>query len=167
MATDTLFERIYRDHAPAIHRFLLGMSGNYATAQDLTSETFVRAWAGADRIRLPTVKAYLFAIARNLYLQSLRRRREPAPLSPELEDPRVGPEQDLEARDELMAVVHELSRLSESERAALLLRSEGFSYEEIAERLNIKLSAAKVRVHRARVKLQSRRLKTTEGTPSA
>jgi DNA-directed RNA polymerase specialized sigma24 family protein len=54
-------------------------------------------------------------------------------------------------------LVRELAQLSEGERVALLLRSEGFSYEEIAQRLQVTLSAAKVRVHRARVKLQSRR----------
>jgi RNA polymerase sigma-70 factor (ECF subfamily) len=60
----------------------------------------------------------------------------------------------LDGRERLEAVLHVLGQLPEGERAALLLRlDQGLSYEEIAAALGISTGAAKVRVHRARLKL--------------
>jgi hypothetical protein len=49
-ATDD-FSRIYREHAPAVMRYLLYLSGNASTAAELTAETFYQAIVGADRFR--------------------------------------------------------------------------------------------------------------------
>lgn len=49
------------------------LSGNRAEGEDLTSETFVRASTSPEAIRTETVKGYLFTIARNLYLQGVRK----------------------------------------------------------------------------------------------
>ena len=67
------FSSLYRRYAPDVHRFALFLSGNAALAEDLTAETFVRALVAQDTLRVDTVKAYLMAIARNLYIDTLRR----------------------------------------------------------------------------------------------
>lgn len=66
--------QIYQQYSPDIYRFALGLCGNPAWADDLAAETFVRALVSPKPIRLATVKAYLFTITRNLYLQQLRQR---------------------------------------------------------------------------------------------
>ena len=66
------FDTLYREFAPRIHRFVLGLSGDTAVAEDVTAETFVRVWATRDRVRHETVRAFLFTIARNLWLQGIR-----------------------------------------------------------------------------------------------
>jgi RNA polymerase sigma factor (sigma-70 family) len=66
-----LYERYYRD----VYRFALFLTGDVARAEDLTADTFVRAWTARDRIRHETVRAYLLTIARNLYRDSLRSMR--------------------------------------------------------------------------------------------
>jgi len=66
-----LYERYYRD----VFRFALFLTGDVARAEDLTADTFVRAWTARDRIRQETVRAYLLTIARNLYRDSLRATR--------------------------------------------------------------------------------------------
>lgn len=53
------FHELYERHAPDIYRFAYWLSGNEADANDVTSETFVRAWIGRDQIRTETIKAYL------------------------------------------------------------------------------------------------------------
>jgi len=58
---------------PAGAPLRLFLCGNAALADDLTSDTFVRAWTSRGKIRETTVKAYLFTIARNLYRDHLRR----------------------------------------------------------------------------------------------
>src|SRR5690348_10522275 len=69
------FSEIYKRYAHDVHRFSLYLSGNYALAEDLTAETFAHALCGAADLRVDTVKAYLFAIARNLYRDIMDRQR--------------------------------------------------------------------------------------------
>lgn len=66
------FSDIYGQYAKHVYRFALFLSGNSSLAEDLTSETFVNALCGPTNLKLGTVKAYLFAITRNLYRDSIR-----------------------------------------------------------------------------------------------
>jgi RNA polymerase sigma-70 factor, ECF subfamily len=152
------FGRLYRAHAPHVRRFALYLTGQEALADDLASEAFVRAWTARDRLQLPTVRSYLFAIVRNLYLHHLRHQNRQAPLGPSTADERPGPEARASGRSELRAVLAALARLSEVDRAAMLMRADDVSYEEIAVALGISVSAAKVKVHRARLKLAEARV---------
>jgi len=68
------FSALYRKYAPDVYRFALYLSSERAEAEDLTSETFVRAWTSPEPIEMATVKGYLFTIARNLFLQGLRKK---------------------------------------------------------------------------------------------
>src|SRR5262249_50840227 len=136
-------------------RFALYLSGNRASAEDITSETFLRAWTAVDPIRTGSVKAYLFAIARNHYQELLRKTSRHAELTHELTDAHPGPAQVAGDRAELQSVLEAMQKLPEGERAALLMRSqEGLSHEEIAAALMISVTAVKVRIHRARLRLR-------------
>lgn len=147
----TGFDALYRENAPHVFRFALYLCGDRSEAEDLTSETFVRAWASPEPIRMATVKGYLLTITRNLYLQGQRRAPRHVALSDDLREPRAGPDVTAERGSELEAALAELQRLPEGERTALLMRAvEDLSYEEIARALGITLAAAKVRIHRAR-----------------
>lgn len=148
------FHALYTKYASDVFRFALYLCGNRAEAEDITSETFVRAWTSPGPIRVATVKGYLFTIARNLFLQGLRRRSRHVPLDQEMVDAGVGPHLRAEQESELKAVVARLQRLPEVDRAALVMRAvEEMPYDEIARALGISLSAAKVKVHRARLAL--------------
>jgi RNA polymerase sigma-70 factor (ECF subfamily) len=152
------FSGLYRAHAQDVHRFALFLSGDRELAEDLVSETFIRLWNARARVELATVRAYLFAIARNLYLQQLRGRRPRAPLDDELADARPGPAARAQARDELATTLAALQTLPEVDRAALLMRAgDELSYEEIAAALGLTPTAARVKVHRARLKLSQAR----------
>ncbi len=63
----TDIENLYKRYAGDVRRFALYLWGNVVMADEITSDTFVRAWTAADRIRQPTVKGYLFTIARNAF----------------------------------------------------------------------------------------------------
>jgi RNA polymerase sigma-70 factor (ECF subfamily) len=154
----TDLERLYRRHASDVHRFCFWLCGDTAQAEDLTSEVFVRAWAGVDRIRAESAKAYLLTIARNLHREHYRRSRRAVPLDPELPDRSPGPEENHARRRELADTMRALGRLPESDREALLLRAElELPYEEIGRILGIAAGAARVRVHRARARLAAYR----------
>jgi len=155
----TNIEALYKQYSPDVFRFALYLSGNRDDAADITSETFVRAWTTPDRINVSTVKAYLFTIARNLFLQEMRKKPRRAELSDEMRDPLPNPARQAEDRSELDAVLAELRQLPELDRTALLMRAlEEIPYEEIASALNISVTTAKVKVHRARLLLSRRRM---------
>lgn len=148
------FSGLYQAHAADVHRFALFLSGDRELAEDLVSETFIRLWHARARVELATVRAYLFAIARNLYLQQLRRVRARAPLDESWADERPGPADRALARDQLEATLAALQTLPEIDRAALLMRADDeLPYEEIAAALGLTTAAARVKVHRARLKL--------------
>ena len=66
-------ERIYERYAKDVYRFALYLCASPSLADDITSETFVRVYTSRDPIQTTTVKAYLFTIARNLYMDERRR----------------------------------------------------------------------------------------------
>ena len=154
---------LYSRYAADVRRFALYLCGDAALADDITSETFLRAWSSSSPIREATVKAYLFTIVRNLYLNELGRRSRHVELSDTL--PSHSPTQDerLESGTALCAVWHALKQLPEIDRAALLMRTQdGMPYEQIAQALNISTPNAKVKVHRARLKLAALIPRTVE-----
>jgi RNA polymerase sigma factor (sigma-70 family) len=150
------FHNLYERYAPDVYRFALYMCRNRAQAEDITSETFVRIWTGSEEIRTATVKAYLFTIARNLYLRDLRK----AARYTELEEAGQVPEAGVSLEDracqksEWAYVRQALGQLSEGHRVVLLMRAQDeMTYEEIAQALGLSVAAVKVRVHRARLRL--------------
>jgi RNA polymerase sigma-70 factor (ECF subfamily) len=150
----TGFSALYEKYAPDVYHFALYLSGERGEAEDITSETFVRAWASSEPIRMATVKGYLFAIARNLFLQGLRKKSRHVALDEELRDPQASPYEQAEQKAELLAVLGGLQKLPEIDRAALLMRAfDEMPYEEVARALGISLAAVKVKIHRARLAL--------------
>ena len=148
------FHQLYEHYAQDVYRFALWLSGNPAEADDITSETFVRAWTSSSKIQTETVKAYLFTIARNLFLQQRRKQKRQVRLAQAAQETSRGPQGIVEDRLTLSAVLRQLQALPESDRAALVLRVQHeLPYAEIARVLGISLASAKVKVHRARLKL--------------
>lgn len=150
----TLVER-YKD---AVQNLAYRMLGNATEAEDVTQETFVRAYT-----QLITYKAthkfstWLLSIASHLAIDQLRRRRflalplEDVPFLEWIVDANIGPEQSAlqgERQDEIQQY---LQRLPSKYRAVLVLRYwHDFSYEEIASTLHLTPALVKARLHRAR-----------------
>jgi RNA polymerase sigma-70 factor (ECF subfamily) len=150
----TDFEAIYVHHSRDIFRFALYLCGNYAEAEDIASQTFVLAWNAAGRIRAETAKSYLFAIARNCYLEGRRRGARQTELDDTMPDSTANPYADAARQIELERVLAVLQQMPELDRTVLLLRvQEELSYQEIADAVQLPLPVVKVKIHRARLKL--------------
>ncbi len=148
------FADLYREHAADVRRFALYLSGDATLADDLVSEVFVRVWTARDRVDLTTVRAYLFAIVRNLFLKHRRDQARRLPLDERMAADEPDPEHRMSDLSDWRVVLGSLAKLPEIDRAALLMRAdEGLPYEEIAAALGISTAAAKVKVHRSRLKL--------------
>ena len=164
----TDIEDLYKRYAGDVRRFALYLCGDVVMADEITSDTFVRAWMAGDRIRQPTVKSYLFAIARNAYIDLLRRAARHTELDENMPDARISAQTQMEDNAEVRAVLAALQHLPEMDRTVLLMRAlDEMSYEEIAETLGIPVGAARVKVHRARLKLMQTRQAWREAVPAA
>ena len=162
-ATD--FADLYRRHAPDVHRFALWLSGDPHVAEEVAAETFARAWIARGRIREATVKAYLLSIARNLCMD-VGRARTHAPLDEAgaVVDGAADQERAEGARREWVFVARALRDLPELDRTVLLMATiGGVAHDAIGQAVGLSTAAVKVRVHRARVRLNAARA-VREGT---
>jgi RNA polymerase sigma-70 factor, ECF subfamily len=163
----TDIENLYKRYAGDVRRFALYLCGDVVMADEITSDTFVRAWMAGDRIRQPTVKSYLFTIARNAYTDFLRRASRHTQLDDNMRDTRISAQTQMEVSAEVREVLAALQQLPEMDRTVLLMRVlDEMPYEEIAETLGIPMVTAKVKVHRARLKLMQTRKAWREVVPA-
>ena len=98
------FQELYSSYAEEVYRFALSLSGDSFTAGNINSETFIRAWVHRSTIRAETLKAYLFTIARNIYLEQGRKSRRQISLEGEHINPAPGPERLVEAQMDIAKV---------------------------------------------------------------
>jgi RNA polymerase sigma-70 factor (ECF subfamily) len=153
------FKDLYQEYSSEVYRFAYWLTGDVMEAEDVTSETFIRAWVNLKAIQTETLKAYLFTIARNFYLQQLRKKKRRVNLDDIFTDPHPGPEQVAENNAELDRVHRVLQTLPEIDRGAFILRVQfEMPYAEIARILALSEIAVKVKVHRIRRKLLEARL---------
>lgn len=155
-------ENLYRKYTKPLYYFLLKLSGSPQLAEDLTQETFVRATISLSFYENEDVRAWLFKVARNAYLDEWRKRqrRKWVPFADylfakdEMASPYGLPEDEAlqaETSDDLQQL---MTFLPEQYRSILYLREvEMFSYQEIQEALDLSENQVKVTLHRARKKL--------------
>ncbi len=148
------FQELYETYAGDVYSFVLWLAGDRFEAEDISSETFIRAWVHKTTIRTETLKAYLFAIARNIYLERQRQGKRHVTLENVYADSAPEPGQRLDAQRQLQRVHRFLQTVSEIDRAAFILRvRHELPYAEIARVLGVSETAVKVKVHRIRKKL--------------
>ena len=168
-AAFTQLVELYQRRLVAVMHHLVG---NAEEAEDLAQEVFLRVYRARKKYR-PRSKfsTWLFTIANNLALNSLRsRRRKPVvslpaqdsgPLGPRpaeqmVPDPGSGPMQRLQ-REELTGLIRQaLDGLNERQRMAVVLNKfEDMNYAEIAEVMGLTTKAVKSLLSRARMNLRA------------
>lgn len=147
------FSTIYDKYAPEVFRYAYSLTLERDEAKDITAETFARALTAYNPDRQPTVRAFLFSIAHKLIIDHFRRRKKFEQVDPDELSRDANFEIQAEDRELLNKTMWQLQTFSELDREAILMRSQGLSYEEISAALGLSLSACKVRVHRVRLKL--------------
>jgi RNA polymerase sigma-70 factor (ECF subfamily) len=152
------FRDLYERHYSAVYTLALFLTGDSNRAEDLTADTFVRAWTARDRLRVQTVPAYLLTIARNLHRDQYRRHKARfVELDDATPDARPGVEFVAEQASNVRALRKGFARIAPGDRRALLLYSiRDMSYAEIASALGISVAAVKSRISRARDVLRAR-----------
>jgi RNA polymerase sigma-70 factor, ECF subfamily len=147
-------EQLVRIASPAALAAARRVTGDPALAEDATQEAFLRAFRALGRFRPEaSFRAWLRTIAVRCAIDVMRRRKPDAPLPPE---PAAGlPEESRHEDADLLRAA--LEALSPLEREILLARElEGVDDRTIARRLDMTVTAVRVRVHRARRRVRHR-----------
>lgn len=149
---------------PHLRAFARGLCGRPDRADDLVQEAVLRAWTARDTfVPGSNLKAWLFTIARNHFLNDLRRARRETQLEEGQAETSLVSDAEQEEGLKLGDLHRALNRLPPERREALLLvGASGFSYEEAAQVCGVAVGTIKSRVARARAQL-SQVLEGSEG----
>jgi len=150
------FGDLVRHHREGVINVVYRMCGDPQLAEDAAQEAFIRAWQ-----KLPGYKPrspfrnWLFRIATNVALDTLRRERETVELEAvQLQTPNASPESRYDRTEQAELVRAAVLALPPASRAVLVLREyEGLSYRQIAETLGIPIGTVMSRLNYARTQL--------------
>ena len=144
-----LLRALHDEHAPALWRYVVSLTGDTAQADDIVQETLLRAW------RKPSVldqsetsaRAWLFTVARNLVIDGVRSARHVHEVTTD-ELPDAPVPDDTDARLDAWLIADALTSLSQEHRAVIVhAYYGGRSTAEIAHQLNIPEGTVKSRMH--------------------
>lgn len=142
-----------------LFRFALRYLGSEEEARDVVQDAMIKIWERKDYLsQVNNPEAWSMTITKNLSLDRLRAKRNlDLPLEAGLHKPAAVPDPHKQAvGNETLKSIHALiNALPEKQKAVMHLREvEGFSYQEIADSLEIDLNMVKTHLHRARQSLR-------------
>lgn len=156
------FEYLFNRYADSIRRLYAKRVGNADDVDDLLQETFIKVFMNLSRYDSAyTFGQWLYVIARNTFIDYVRRRRDSLPIdqltsgiASASSGGTVTPEQSVINQQQRMRIDHHLSRMTPRYRELIELRFfREFSYDEIANKLSLPLGTVKTQIHRAREQL--------------
>ncbi len=153
------FSRMYDRHCGELLAYCRHILGSRDDAEDALQQTFMKAYRALQKSeKRIVIRPWLYAIARNECISMIRRRRETVSDPGLLERSRGSLNTEVEDREELRAMLDDLSRLPDEQRQALLLSGlETMSGDQIAEVLDTDRDRVKALVFRARRSLSQSR----------
>jgi RNA polymerase sigma-70 factor, ECF subfamily len=155
-------DHIYSQYFQDIYRFLLSLSQDHYTAEDLVQETFFRAHLNIEHYNGETVKSWLFSVAYRAYIDYYRKQKrmvvKEQGFFSNLFDKKKVLLDSLVIKEEIEEVVSLLDTLPEKHKYAVLLHDfHELSQAEAAEIMNIKQSHFKVLLFRGRQAVRRRK----------
>ncbi|MFA5259994.1 MAG: sigma-70 family RNA polymerase sigma factor [Candidatus Omnitrophota bacterium] len=159
------FEAVFRTYADYVFNIALRTTRNHEDAQEITQDVFVTLHRKLSSFKFQSgLKTWIYRITVNMTINYLKReskyRGNVVEYNDALGGPCVRPEADGQAdREQREYFMNKLlDALTPEQRACVKLRNiEGFTYEEIAQELNIDINAVRSRLKRAREKMISLR----------
>jgi RNA polymerase sigma-70 factor (ECF subfamily) len=154
----TSYDEIARAHGPLIRRIARSYEANGARAEELVQDIHLALWQALPRYRgEASVRTFVARVAHNRAISHVAREaREPRAvvLDESLHASDATPEEHTTRADLRAKLEAAVQRLPVSLKVAATLALEGFAPEEVADVLGIGVSAASVRLHRAKEQLK-------------
>jgi RNA polymerase sigma-70 factor (ECF subfamily) len=152
--TDKDYNDCVDNFADGVYRFIVKNIRHAEDAQDIVQSAFEKLWVNRAQVLPEKAKSYLFTVAYHQMIDHIRKSNK-MPLSDEASIPHQPINQaQTELKELLMRAVNELNPTQKS--LVLLKDYEGYSYQEIAEIMNLSDSQVKVYLHRARIILKNK-----------
>jgi RNA polymerase sigma-70 factor (ECF subfamily) len=148
------FAELYDRHVVRVYRHIYYLVGDTREAEDITAQTFLKAWEAIDRYkeRGAPIVAWLLRIAHNLTVSFLRSKRDHSALDEGFVDQKRSgnPEEVLEQTSDEKSVRDAVMRLRDEQRQVIMLRFvEELDYREVAAMIGKSVPAVRVIQHRA------------------
>jgi RNA polymerase sigma-70 factor (ECF subfamily) len=155
------FATLYQTHTYAVFNYCLFRVSNRAVAEDLTADTFERAWQARHRYRpdRAAFNTWLFSIARRVVTDWQRRqaRRPVTVLDDQQPDDRISPELELEETEEQAQLRRLIQTLNPHEQELIAFKfGAGMSNREIAEVLGKSETAVGSAIYRMMQRLRAK-----------
>jgi RNA polymerase sigma-70 factor, ECF subfamily len=148
------FAELYDRHVVRVYRHIYYLVSDASVAEDLTAQTFLKAWEAIDRYkeRGAPIVAWLLRISHNLTVSYLRSKRDHSELDEAYVDQKRSgnPEEVLEQTTDEKSVRDAVLRLRDEQRQVIMLRFvEELDYREVAAMIGKSVPAGRVIQHRA------------------
>ncbi len=153
---DAAFEYLFNRYGEAIRRlFVQRLGGGSDDVDDLLQETFIKVYINLHRYNPEyTFGQWAYTIARNTFIDFVRRRQEDLPIDERFASPASSaptPEESVINLQQRTQIENYLERLTPRYRQLIKMRFfDEYSYEEIAAKLALPLGTVKTQIHRAR-----------------
>lgn len=152
------FEIIVKKYTNIIYRYLYKKIFEKKDVEDMVQNTFISFYKGIKNFdEKKRVLPYLFTIAKNEAKMYFRSKKPTVPLDETLY---ISEGDELESYEEDARIL--LKSLDQNQKEIFKLLYEGYTYQEIAKKLNKPLNTVKTQIRRARLKLKN--LKNHEKT---
>jgi RNA polymerase sigma factor (sigma-70 family) len=154
----TSFDLVVSEHGPLIRRIARSYEANRALVDEMVQEILLALWEALPRFRGDSeLRTFVVKIAHNraiTHVSKEARRPRSVELDERLPDPETTPDEAAEQDEARGRLERAVAQLPLGQRLVVTLALEGFSPDEIAQVLGIQVSAASVRLHRAKTSLQ-------------
>jgi RNA polymerase sigma-70 factor (ECF subfamily) len=152
--TDKDYNDCVDNFADGVYRFIVKNIRHTEDAQDIVQSAFEKLWVNRAQVLPEKAKSYLFTVAYHQMIDHIRKSNK-MPLSDEASIPHQPINQAQTELKELL--MHAVNELNPTQKSLVLLKDyEGYSYQEIAEIMNLSDSQVKVYLHRARLILKTK-----------
>ncbi len=153
------FDQIFLEFFNPLRNFIYYKTGDMEEAEDIVQDVFMKLWEKRCEIKKDTVKALLYKIANNLFLNRIEHKKVSLKFEADFSGSEYfnAPDFELEMREFDRRLQDAISDLGEKNRTVFLMnRIEELTYVQIAESLGISVKAVEKRMGKAITFLKER-----------
>jgi RNA polymerase sigma-70 factor (ECF subfamily) len=147
------YNECVQKHSDGVYRYALKNLKDEDEARDIVQSAFEKLWIKRDRVKVETMKSYLFTIAHNAIVDRWRQTNKLSDMDEKQESKQYARPEEYRGLKEI--IERALNTLPDIQKNVIMLRDyEGYSYEEIGEITSLNPSQVKVYIFRGRKTLQ-------------